>query len=239
MTDFFKFETVKEDLPFYNGVPEIPAWSWILLLAGLVAYVMLVKHIPVELNYKIFPIALMLSTTLPILIVARGNYGYFFKKISMGDVKYIILTVILSFIYSIVFGAIFYMAEGMPQSMLQLMGYEISISYTIEVILPLFIQLMGEELFKVIIILIMMLILYKFSKNRKASLAVSVFVALVLFGLMHAGEYGSFLRVIVVQGIGSIFDVLLYLKTKNVFASYISHLLFDIFSLSIAGQLLI
>lgn len=239
MTDFFKFETVKEDLPFYNGVPEIPAWSWILLLAGLVAYVMLVKHIPVELNYKIFPIALMLSTTLPILIVARGNYGYFFKKISMGDVKYIILTVILSFIYSIVFGAIFYMAEGMPQSMLQLMGYEISISYTIEVILPLFIQLMGEELFKVIIILIMMLILYKFSKNRKASLAVSVFVALVLFGLMHAGEYGSFLRVIVVQGIGSIFDVLLYLKTKNVFASYLSHLLFDIFSLSIAGQLLI
>ncbi|MBE6498504.1 MAG: CPBP family intramembrane metalloprotease [Methanobrevibacter sp.] len=238
MTDFFKFETVKEDLPFYNGVPEIPAWSWILLLAGLVAYVMLVKHIPVELNYKIFPIALMLSTTLPILIVARGNYGYFFKKISMGDVKYIILTVILSFIYSIVFGAIFYMAEGMPQSMLQLMGYEISISYTIEVILPLFIQLMGEELFKVIIILIMMLILYKFSKNRKASLAVSVFVALVLFGLMHAGEYGSFLRVIVVQGIGSIFDVLLYLKTKNVFASYLSHLLFDIISLSITGQLL-
>jgi len=238
MTDFFKFETVKEDLPFYNGVPEIPAWSWILLLAGLVAYVMLVKHIPVELNYKIFPIALMLSTTLPILIVARGNYGYFFKKISMGDVKYIILTVILSFIYSIVFGAIFYMAEGMPQSMLQLMGYEISISYTIEVILPLFIQLMGEELFKVIIILIKMLILYKFSKNRKASLAVSVFVALVLFGLMHAGEYGSFLRVIVVQGIGSIFDVLLYLKTKNVFASYLSHLLFDIISLSITGQLL-
>ena len=238
MTDFFKFETVKEDLPFYNGVPEIPAWGWILLLAGLVAYVMLVKHIPVELNYKIFPIALMLSTTLPILIVARGNYGYFFKKISMGDVKYIILTVILSFIYSIVFGAIFYMAEGMPQSMLQLMGYEISISYTIEVILPLFIQLMGEELFKVIIILIMMLILYKFSKNRKASLAVSVFVALVLFGLMHAGEYGSFLRVIVVQGIGSIFDVLLYLKTKNVFASYLSHLLFDIISLSITGQLL-
>ena len=141
-------------MPFYNGVPEIPAWSWIILLAGVIAYIMLVMHIPVELNYNIFPIALMLSTTLPILIVARVNYGYFFKKISMGDVKYIILTVILSFIYSIVFGAIFYMTEGMPQNMLQLMGYEISIRYTIEIILPLFIQLMGEELFKVIIILI-------------------------------------------------------------------------------------
>jgi hypothetical protein len=46
------------------------------------------------------------------------------------------------------------MTEGMPQNMLQLMGYEISIRYTIEIILPLFIQLMGEELFKVIIILI-------------------------------------------------------------------------------------
>lgn len=239
MTDFFKFETVKEDLPFYNGVPEIPAWSWILLLAGLVAYVMLVKHIPVEVDYSIFPIALMLSTTLPILIVARGNYGYFFKKISRGDVKYIILTVVLSFIYSMVFGTLFVMTEGMPQSFPQLIGYEISIIHTLQNIYPLVIQLMGEELSKVTIILIMMLVLYKFSKNRKASLAVSVFVALVFFGLMHAGEYGSYLRVIVVQGIGSIFDVLLYLKTKNVFASYLAHLFYDLFSLGVSGQLLI
>ena len=239
MTDFFKFETVKEDLPFYNGVPEIPAWSWILLLAGLVAYVMLVKNIPVEVDYSIFPIALMLSTTLPILIVARGNYGYFFKKISRGDVKYIILTVVLSFIYSMVFGTLFVMTEGMPQSFPQLIGYEISIIHTLQNIYPLVIQLMGEELSKVTIILIMMLVLYKFSKNRKASLAVSVFVALVFFGLMHAGEYGSYLRVIVVQGIGSIFDVLLYLKTKNVFASYLAHLFYDLFSLGVSGQLLI
>ena len=239
MTDFFKFETVKEDLPFYNGVPEIPAWSWILLLAGLVAYVMLVKHIPVEVDYSIFPIALMLSTTLPILIVARGNYGYFFKKISRGDVKYIILTVVLSFIYSMVFGTLFIMTEGMPQGFPQLIGYEISIIHTLQNIYPLVIQLMGEELSKVTIILIMMLVLYKFSKNRKASLAVSVFVALVFFGLMHAGEYGSYLRVIVVQGIGSIFDVLLYLKTKNVFASYLAHLFYDLFSLGVSGQLLI
>ena len=61
MTDFFKFETVKEDLPFYNGLPEIPTWSWIILLAGVIAYVMLVKHIPVEIDYNIFPIALAMT----------------------------------------------------------------------------------------------------------------------------------------------------------------------------------
>ena len=233
MTDFFKFETVKEDLPFYNSVPEIPAWSWILMLAGVIAYVMLVKHIPVEIDYNIFPIALMLSTTLPILIVARGNYGYFFKKIQRGDIKYIILTIVISFIYSLVFGAIFYMAEGTPH----VVGDGLSIIDSIQDVLILVIQLMGEELFKVIIILIMMLILYKLSKNRKASLAVSVFVALVAFGLMHAGEYGSILRVIIVQGLGSVFDVLLYLKTKNVFTSYLSHLIFDLISLAMTGNI--
>ncbi|WP_407411703.1 hypothetical protein [Methanobrevibacter sp.] len=35
------------------------------------------------------------------------------------------------------------------------------------------------------------------------------------FGLMHAGEYGSILRVIIVQGLGSVFDVLLFLKPKT------------------------
>ena len=113
----------------------------------------------------------------------------------------------------------------------------LSIIDSIQDVLILVIQLMGEELFKVIIILIMMLILYKLSKNRKASLAVSVFVALVAFGLMHAGEYGSILRVIIVQGLGSVFDVLLYLKTKNVFTSYLSHLIFDLISLAMTGNI--
>lgn len=48
-------------MPFYNGLPEIPAWSWIILLAGVIAYVMLVKHIPVEIDYNIFPIALAMT----------------------------------------------------------------------------------------------------------------------------------------------------------------------------------
>lgn len=232
MTDFFKFETIKEDLPFYNGVPEIPAWGWILLLAGVIVHVMLIKKIPFEIDYSIFPVALMLSTTLPILIVARGNYGYFFKKITKGDIKYIILTVVLSFIYAMIFGSIFYLTEGMPH----LAGDEMLIMSAYNVLI-LVVQLMGEELFKITMILILMLVLYKISKKRKASLSVSVFVALVAFGLLHAGEYGSMLRVIIVQGIGSIFDVLLYLKTKNVFASYLSHLLFDLLSLGIGGNI--
>ncbi|WP_407376532.1 hypothetical protein [Methanobrevibacter sp.] len=38
---------------------------------------------------------------------------------------------------------------------------------------------------------------------------------------------GSLIKVLIVQGLGSIFDVLLYIKTKNVFVSYISHLIYD------------
>ena len=50
---------------------------------------------------------------------------------------------------------------------------------------------------------------------------------MMAFGSMHVGAYGTLAQVLLVQWLGSIFDLYAYLKTKNVFVSYIAHLLFD------------
>ena len=52
-------------------------------------------------------------------------------------------------------------------------------------------------------------------------------MTMMVFGSIHEGAYGTLLQVLLIQGVGSIFDLYAYMKTKNVFVSYIAHLLFD------------
>ena len=96
-------------------------------------------------------------------------------------------------------------------------------------------SMMGEELIKIILLLIFLTLLFKFSKNRKLSIIFSMFFTLVIFGLLHV--FSSYVIVaVVIQGFGSVFYLLLYIKTKNVFVSYISHFLTD-FSITFLAYL--
>ena len=100
-------------------------------------------------------------------------------------------------------------------------------SINIADIIYLIVQLIGEELFKVILLIFVMSLVYYFSKNRKLSIISSVIMTMMVFGSIHEGAYGTLLQVLLIQGVGSIFDLYAYMKTKNVFVSYIAHLLFD------------
>ena len=85
---------------------------------------------------------------------------------------------------------------------------------------------MGEELFKIILLIVLMFVFYRFL-NRKQSIIISMILTCIVFGLMHAGYYGGILQVVLIQGLGSIFEVHLYVKTKNVMASYTCHIIYD------------
>ena len=92
-----------------------------------------------------------------------------------------------------------------------------------------FIQIMGEELFKLSLFLLLMFLIYKLAKNRKMSIVLSVLITLLVFGLMHHTAYAdSWLQIIFVIGLGSVFYLYAYLKTKNILTSYIVHLLIDL-----------
>ena len=89
-------------------------------------------------------------------------------------------------------------------------------------------QLLGEEFLKIFMLLIIMHVVYKLTNNRGSSIALGLILTLFIFGIAHAGAYsGRILQILLIQGLGSIFDLYAYMKTKNVVVSYIIHVLID------------
>mgnify|MGYP003318594614 CR=1 FL=1 len=72
------------------------------------------------------------------------------------------------------------------------------------------------------------------NNNRKKSILVATFFTMILFGVTHlssffASEYNLVTLVysILFKGLGSIFEIYSYVKTKNIFISYLIHLVHD------------
>ena len=60
------------------------------------------------------------------------------------------------------------------------------------------------------------------------SIWIGVVGSLFVFGIVHFSAYGgNILQILLIQGLGSIFDLYVYLKTKNVVNSYILHVFID------------
>lgn len=98
--------------------------------------------------------------------------------------------------------------------------------------------MMGEELLKFISLMFFMRLFFKISANRKLSIILSSIIIMICFGLIHYDpSVTTIVSVLLLQGLGTIFEIYGYLKTKNIFVPYISHLLTDgiIFILVIFG----
>lgn len=102
---------------------------------------------------------------------------------------------------------------------------------TVESTVGLIFSMMGEELLKFIPLMFFMRVVYKFSSNLKLSVVISTIIVLFGFAMLHyAPPTNTIISVLVLQGVGSLFEVYGYIKTKNLFVPYISHLLTDAFS---------
>lgn len=220
MVDFFKFEENGDDFPFYNGVPKLSKLDWIILIMAEILFVAPVV-LPIPLSDEVFPFYMCLVVLIPVLYVSKGNLKLFFKRIKRSDIKLIIFCVIAPYVYSMLMLFIIEYFKLVPVT------YVEDNPINIADIIYLIVQLIGEELFKVILLILVMSLVYYFSKNRKLSIISSVIMTMMVFGSIHEGAYGTLLQVLLIQGVGSIFDLYAYMKTKNVFVSYIAHLLFD------------
>lgn len=165
---------------------------------------------------------------IPALYICKGNYSLFFKKPRLKDFKTIILCFIGYLIYSIIIGFI-----------LTHFGYHVvgdsngALATSMMFYVSLFIQLVGEELFKVFILLIVMYLVYKKTKNRSKAIYADILTTLIIFGIAHFSAYsGRILQIILIQGFGTIFNLYAYMKTKNVVVSYLVHILIDLSSFS-------
>lgn len=218
MSDYFKFEDEKLDIPFYNEKPKLSKPEWLLLIIAELLFLTPIIF-PIKMTSEVFSFYLCLVVLIPILYVSKGNLSLFFRKIKRENIKLIIICTILPFVYSM---TMIFVLEW-----LKVPGYEIEPTpINLINIITMIVQLMGEELFKIILLILIMSLIYHFSKNRKLSIIISAIVTMITFGAVHS-SYGPLIQILLVQGLGSIFDLYAYLKTKNVLVSYTAHLLFD------------
>ncbi len=162
---------------------------------------------------------------IPALYICKGDYSLFFKKPKKRDILTIILCIIASYIYTIAVSTILGLL-GFPTSANSALTAFTSPS--VFLIISSLMQLLGEEFFKILLLLTIMHVVYKTTNNRGLSITLGVIGTLFIFGIIHSSAYsGRILQILLIQGLGSIFDLYGYMKTKNVVVSYIIHVIID------------
>lgn len=220
----FKFLEDGVDFPFYNDIPKLSTVEWLLLLTPVIIMLILLSVPELRTEYK--PIIICLIMLIPALYVCKGDYSLFFKKPRKRDIPTIILCVIASYVYTMLIAYILINIFGIPISGNAVLSEFKSPS--IFLIIGSLMQLLGEEFFKIFMLLIIMHVVYKLTNNRGTSIAVGLILTLVIFGFAHYRAYnGKILQILLIQGFGSIFDLYAYMKTKNVVVSYIIHVIID------------
>ena len=168
----------------------------------------------------------MVILLIPILYVSKGNFRLIFKKPQNSDIPVVIICVVVYIIFTLAMAFVLN-ALGFNLATNSVGGEGIS---SIVILFTILVQLIGEELIKVIVFLISMGLIYHFIKDRKISVIVSIAVACIVFGLVHLGSYnGNIVQCLLVIGLGCVIHFYLYIKTKNIVNSYLTHLLIDLF----------
>lgn len=218
-----KFEFLEDgiDFPFYNDIPKLSAKEWSILAIVVVLFIFLssLKGIPKIYHSTIYCLIMLI----PALYICKGNYSLFFKKPKLRNIKTIILCYILYNIYTI---AISIILKNIGYDLAPNLNTELTINFMFY--LSIAIQLIGEEFFKIFILLIIMYVIYRFTNNRNLALYIGIIGTLLAFGLAHYSAYsGRILQILLIQGLGSIFNLYAYMKTKNFVVSYTVHILID------------
>lgn len=215
---WFNFENKDLDFPIYKKNPHVPKWGWIVLLIAMLAgFIFMIGS-------SIFAALLsLLIILIPLLYFLKWDYKAIFQKPKAKDIGLAVALFVGYIIYSLLMGtALEYLgiAGG------DLVDYA---TMTWMSIPPLFFSLMSEELIKFIPFMFFMRVIYKYSNNRKLSVIVSMIIVMIFFASLHALDFNMFLFAIFIQGLGSIFEFIGYIKTKNILISYITHLCTDVF----------
>ena len=220
--DGFKIENEDSDFPFYNNNPHIPKWGWIVLFFAMVMGFIL--SISSNLIVLILSCAVII---VPVLYFLKWDYTVIFKKLSARDVALAIALFVGYIVYAL--------AMDFVLGNFGIVGGDLVGSHpTWMDIPPLFFSLMVEEFLKCIPFMFFLRVAFKFSNNRKLSVIVSMALVMLFFASLHAYNWNMFVYAIFIQGFGSIFEFIGYIKTKNILVSYITHMLTDILGFSVA-----
>ena len=218
--DYFKFENKDLDFPVYKKNPYIPKSGWIVLIIAMIVGFLMQG---LSGNEMIDSILFCFIVLVPLLYYLKWDFKALFQKPKAKEIGLAVALFAGYLIYSFAMGSVLDYFSLTGTSTLE------GISITWTSIPPLLFSLMGEELIKLIPFLLFLRIFYKYSNNRKLSIVAAMLLVMVFFAMLHLMDLKSLLSVLLMQGLGSIFEFYGYIKTKNVFISYITHLLTDVF----------
>lgn len=210
----FNFDD-NRDFPFYNENPRMSRIGWLVLLASVPVSLYSYRCIG---NEFVSSMVFLLIMLIPLLYFSDWDYTLFFKKPTKDELILAVVMFLAFFAYSLVMTN-FLAMTGIPNTGSRDEG--------IATIAPLIFSMMAEELLKFIPLMFLMRVFFKYSSNRRMSIIVSSAFTLVIFSLIHLEPGISIASVLLIQGLGSVFHLYAYLKTKNLFVSYLAHLMTD------------
>lgn len=227
-----KFLTFDEsrDFPYYNHNPRISKTAWLVLLF-CVMFSFLMYGIIGGFSEFAGSIFFCFTMLIPLLHYSNWDYSLFLRKPPKNELILAVLMFIGYMVYAIVVGGVldYFALSGVSNP-------DVSINW--ESVVSLVFSMMGEELVKFIPLMFFMRFVYKFTNNRRLAIIISSVIVLVGFGLIHY-DYpnNTIYSILILQGLGTVFELYGYLKTKNIFVPYISHILTDatIFILLLSG----
>ena len=215
---YFTYDETR-DYPYYKHNPKIAKWQWFVLIFLLPVALFGQVLFPSEFTGSIF---FCFALLIPLLYFSKWDYKLLFHKPTKNELILAVLMFAGYMIYAIVIGEIL--------TVFNLAGPDMESAFPVDImsIISLIFSMMGEELLKFIPLMLLLRLFYKFTDNLKISMIISVAIVLVCFGLMHYyPAENTIISVLVLQGLGSMFEMYGYIKTKNLFVPYIAHLLTD------------
>ena len=218
--NLFFWERKGMDFPLYND-ETMGLWQPILLIASAMGSLLALSFLPDVRSVKAF--TLFFGTLVPYLIVARGNIFTIIKKPRLGDLPLIIVMLVLTIAYGLGVGMVLVKAGLGAQGNAVVNETHDAAFYGYMAL-----QLFGEEMVKLNIFLGVLILAFQRTGNRKMGIVIAIAVTLFVFGMAHYRAYnGAIVQILLIQGLGSIFDLFLYMRTKNILTSYAMHVLQD------------
>lgn len=224
--DWFNFEKKDLDFPFYKKNPYIPKQGWIVLFIALIFGFMLSGSSKIGLC--IFSCVILI---VPVVYYLQGDYHAIFQKPSLKEIGLAVALFVGYMIYADAMNALLEFFGVVSNEVIPLssIDYMLAISSIF--------SLMAEEFLKFIPFIFFMRIIYKYTSNRKMAVIISMLLVMIFFASIHVHSFQMLIYALFIQGFGSIFEFYGYIKTKNIWISYITHLCTDmfIFALVLSG----
>lgn len=242
---FFWFERTDSDLPYYREAPEgFSVSAWIVVLASVaVAFFALIGTQPMFHSGLFGFIPPVLFVLIPLgAIAAVGGPGAplaLFRSLRGKDIGIILLFFVLNAIATVAVGTLI---TGLFHTAMNPAGSLLASASGVDKVLFFGwtgVQLLGEEIFTILIFLAALALLGR-SMSRKVALCFAALVAAIIFAMVHLPTYQWNVGQALV-GLVPIRLVLLlpYIITRNIWTSTGVHVLNDwtIFGLSaVAGS---